>query len=199
MANPVATNIIKSKAVLWYAPYGEVLPDETTVAAGAAWGGNWARVGYTKKPTVLVLEEEQYDIEVQELLNSIDRVAIKQTARFETELAEFTPGYVALLIGGTVATTAAGSGQAGYEDLSVASRFLLPKYVFGLEGTRYNSANVELVWRVFFTRSTLKVGGNIEFSQKSTDYAGIPITINSLDNDTGAAWFRFQRVTAVAT
>ena len=53
MATPVVANILKTGAVLWNVPTGETVPDETSVAVGAAWGGNWARVGYTKEPLAL--------------------------------------------------------------------------------------------------------------------------------------------------
>jgi len=198
MSNPVAANILKSKAVMWYAPAGEALPDETTVAVDASWGGNWSRIGYTKTPTVLVLEEEQYDIEVQELLNSIDRVAIKQSSRFELELAEVTAEYLGILLGTTPSTTAAGAGQKGYEQLDVVSRFHLTKYIIGLEGSRLVSGVSQPV-RFFYPRCTLKIGGNLEFSQKTSDYTGLPIQIMALDNDAGTAWFQMQRVTAAAT
>ena len=198
MSNPTAANILKSKAILYIAPAGETLPDETSIDVDEAWGGNWARVGYTKTPTVLVLEEEQFDVEVQEILMAIDRVAIKQTARFETTLAEVTAEYIALLLGGTPATTSAGAGQKGYEQLDVVSRFLLTKYVVGLEGSRLVSGVAQPV-RFYFPRCTLMVGGEIEFSQKTSDYSGLPIQISALGNDAGTAWFQMQRVTAAAS
>lgn len=198
MANPVAANILKSKAILYIAPAGEALPDETTIDVDEAWGGNWARVGFTKTPTVLAIEEEQFGIEVQELLNAIDRVAIKQSARFETTLAEVTGEYLALLLGGTPSTTAAGAGQKGYEQLDVVSRFLLTKYIVGLEGSRLVAGVAQPV-RFFFPRCTLMVGGELEFSQKTSDYTGLPIQISALDNDAGTAWFQMQRITAAAT
>ncbi len=38
-------DILLSGAKVWYAPVGEALPDETTIAWDAAWDGNWVAAG----------------------------------------------------------------------------------------------------------------------------------------------------------
>ena len=73
MANPVVAQIIKSGAWLYNAPTGEANPDETSVAYGAAWGGNWVRTGYTKVALTADYESEEMDVEVEEELGPVRR------------------------------------------------------------------------------------------------------------------------------
>jgi hypothetical protein len=88
MGAPSVADIIKSGAMIYIAPAGEALPDETTVAAGASWGGTWVRVGYTKEPLTVEYEPEEHEVEVEEHLAPVDRWKTKETLRMETVLAE---------------------------------------------------------------------------------------------------------------
>lgn len=202
MSDPVVSNIFKSGAGMWYAPEGEALPDETSVGAGDAWGGNWARFGFTSMPLSCLYEFDESDIEVEEHLAPVDRVKIGQRATLETKLAEVIADYMALVAGGTVTTVAAGAGQAGYEELDIGEddEIILTKYTVGFEGIRYDSSGNMLPVRVFIYRCTMRLNGAMEFSKRSDDYPGIPIQIKALaDTDNSGRLLKFQRVTAPAT
>lgn len=197
MGTPAATNILKSGAWVYYAAVGEAVPDETTVAAGTTWGGNWARIGYTAAPLVWTLEDERALIEVEEELIAVDEHRIKFGSMIATELAEVTADYYALLFGGTVSTTSAGSSQKGYEELDLNPTSLLTKYALGFEGVRQIADGSTQPLRVFTQKSTFRINGETEFSQKTDTYSKIPIAMRVLKGSTYP--LRFQRVTAAAT
>ena len=204
MGTPAVGNVLKTGAALWYAPSGETKPDETSVAFGAAWGGNWARVGYTKEPVKLKYESTEYDIEVQEELAAVDRKRTKEAATIETVLAEFTAAYLRLVGGDqdSVTTTAAGSGQKGYEYTGLGGVATIGKHAWGFEGEFVDSAGVSQPVRFFIHIGTAMINGDLEFSQKTDDYVGMPVQIKALTDTTQAAGEKLvlmQRVTAAAT
>lgn len=200
MGNPDVFQIMKSNAILWYAPVGEAEPDETTVAAGASWGGNWARLGATKEPLTMLYEDERADVNIEEVLSPVHRFRISESLMLETVLAELDADYMQLMTGGTVSTTAAGAGQVGFDDLPVGDEAFLDEYAFGFEGTYVDSNGDELPLRVFIYRANAKLNGELAFSKREDDYTGVPIQIQALsDSTTLGNLFKFQKVTAVAT
>lgn len=202
MSDPVVTNILKTGAAVYYAPVGEAEPDETTVEYGAAWGGNWARIGYTKEPLAMAYESEEVDIEVEEALASVRRHRIKETAMFETVMSELTAAYLQLAAGGqgTVSTTPAGAAQKAFEEITVGDEAQLDEQAWGFEGLFVDSDGEDQPVRVFVYKATAKVNGNLEFSKKSDDYVGLPLQVNALaDVDNSNQLFKFQRCTADAT
>jgi hypothetical protein len=202
MGDPVAANIMKTGAVLWYAPVGESLPDETAIGAGVAWGDNWTRVGFTKAPVKMKYDVKTTEIEVEEFLGPIDRYRIGESVTIETELAELTAEYMALMGGGTPSETPADVGQVGYEELGVGNQPRITKYQYGFEGIRFDALNNSLPVRIFFTRATAVFGGELEFSQKTDGYPGIPVSISALadlDASPSGRMFLWQRVTAPAS
>lgn len=202
MSDPVRANILKSKAVMWVAPEGETLPDETDIDAAEDWGGNWERIGYTQSALTLILSDERSEITVEEVLAPIDEWRTSMAATMETSMAELTADYLAWLFGGTVSTTAAGASQKGYEELDIGDQNRITKYAIGFEGIRYDESDNALPVRVFMRRATLKLNGNLEFSQKTDSYTNVPIQVKGFapdpDSDDSAP-VRFQRVTAPAS
>lgn len=198
MGTPTASNIIKSGAIMWRAPVGETLPDETTISAGEAWGGNWERMGYTGEPLKLTIEDERMAFEVEEELMEVDERRIKFSAMAETALAELTAEYLEVIFGGTTSTTAAGAGQVGYEELEIDPDVLTNKYAVGFEGVRMDASENELPFRIFFAKVSYALAGEIEFSKKTDTYTKVPISCKILKPDSGAP-ITWQRVTAPAT
>lgn len=199
MGDPVVANIFKSNAVLWIAPAGEALPDESTVGVGDPWGGNWTRVGFTSAPLKCLLEQERAEITVEEFLASVDRYRKSEKASFETKLAELTADYLGDAAGGTPSVTAAAAGQVGYEELDLGGVARFTKYIAGFEGIRYDANENALPVRCFIRRCTIVINGALEFSQRSDDYPGIPLLIEALaDTDNDGRLVTWQRVTAPA-
>lgn len=202
MATPTVANIIMGGATVYYAAVATAVVDETSVAYGAAWTAPWARVGYTKAPVTFVYEDEQFMAEVEEELTAVKARRIKENARIETVLAELTPTYINLALGGTVTTTAAGASQTAYDDLPVGGTAILPEYAWGFEGQYINSAGVSFPVRLTMYRGIAKLNGPLTFSNRNNEYPGINLQINALA-DTGKSagnkLFDLYRVTAVAT
>jgi hypothetical protein len=200
MANPVITNLIKTGAIIYYAPEGEAEPDETSIDAGVAWGGNWARVGYTKAPLASLYEFEEFDIEVEELLGPVKRRKTKENITLETVLAELEADYWSLVADGTVVDTAAGGSQKAFESLEIGDVAIRTVRHWGFEGQYVDSAGATQPIRVFLPRATSNINGAMEFSKRTDDYSGIPIQIKGLVNTTNNnEMFKWQRVTGATT
>mgnify|MGYP005726620373 CR=1 FL=1 len=196
-------NLLKTKARLWIAPEGEALPDESSVAVEAAWGGNWVALGYTKEPLAFKYEYEEMEFHIEQALAAVDKRKRGEKAMFETVLAEFTALNLAYVSGSNssaVTTTAAGASQVGYEEIEIGNELFVRKHAIGFEGTFYDSNEVALPVRIFFTRATMQINGNLTFSQKDDDYSGIPVSIQAMaDPANNNKMFKLQRVTAPAT
>lgn len=200
MATPNVFNILKSNAVLYYAPVGEAEPDETSVAAGAAWGGNWERVGATKEPLTCLYEDEHTEVNIEESLSAVHRFRTSESLTLETVLAELEADYLQLLLEGTVTDTAAGAGQVGFEELPAGGVALRTSYAWGFEGVYQDSGGNNHAARVFIYRATARLNGELMFSKREDDYLGVPIQVQALSHATNLGdLFKFQRVTAVAT
>lgn len=201
MTDPVRANIIKTHATMWYAPEGETLPDETSVAAGGDWGGNWEKLGYTSAPLTMTYEDTRMQIKVEEwLADAIDEYRTEESGMLETELAEVTAAYLALMTGNTPIETAAGVGQKAFEDMSIGGQARVEVYAFGFEGVRYDANDNALPIRFFAPRATFKVNGKMEWSQKTDSYTRVPVQIKALgDPDNSGRLFKMERVTAPAS
>lgn len=204
MGTPSVTNIDHSGAVLWYAPTGESVPDETSVAYGGDWGGNWTRVGFTKAPLTLAYTSEEFDITVEEELAPVKRRRISEGLMLETVLAELDLDYLELAAGeqDTVTTTAAGAAQDGYEEAGLGGVAQLTERTWGFEWLHVDSAGNDQPARAFIHKATAMLNGPLQFSKKTSEYPGIALQVKGLADTTQSAGQKlvlFQRVTAELT
>lgn len=200
MSDPDVFQIMKSNAILYFAPVGEAVPDDSTVAAGTAWGGNWARLGATKEPLTVMYEDERSEVNIEEALSAVHRFRTSEKASFETVLAELSADYLQMMTGGTVSATAAGAAQVGFDELPIGNEAFLDKYAFGFEGVYVNSVGDEMPLRMFLYRATAKLNGEMTFSKREDDYTGVPILIEALsDTSTLGNLVLFQKMLEAAT
>lgn len=196
-------DLLKSKATMWIAPTGEAEPDETTVVAGAAWGGNWVKVGWTKEALSFLYEFEEAEFPIEQALGPVKRRKTSEHATFETVLAEATGlnlAYVAGDDGTLVESTVAGATQKAFEELELGNEAVLTEWACGFEGLHYDSDGDEQPVRVFFPICTININGELTFSQKDDDYTGIPVQVKALaDPANSFKMLKWQRVTAPAT
>jgi len=193
-------DIFKGPVAIWRAPVGETLPDESTVAYGAAWGGNWATYGYTKTPTSFNPEYENADVMIQESLAAVDRFRTAEKITIETTLAELTGDNLEEVLEGTKTVTAAAAAQVGMTEVESGDEFILTKYAWGLEGLYQTDAGDQFPVRFFLYKGTVTIGGPLEFGKE--DYPGITCRIEGiadLAKDRGKRLFKFQKVTAAVT
>lgn len=197
-----ASDILIAPANIFYSATGVALPDETTVAYGAAWPAGWTSVGYTLTPLAMSYEAGEFELEVQQIPNPIKRQKIKETLMLEVTLAELTAINLKLALSSqqTIGTTAAGASQHAYEELKVGGETFFPEYQFGFEGYTLDSSNRQLPCRVFIYRANAILNGKLEFSRGAA--AGIPLQIKALPDTTktaGQQLLLFQRVTGWKT
>ena len=194
------TDILVTPATIYYAPVGEALPDESSIDYGEAWGGNWTNLGYPLEPVALSYETETFELEVEQITLPVRRVRTKETVMIETSLAEMTGANLALVVDGTVTTTAAGVGQVGFDEILAGGSVDLSEYAWGFEGFRVTSANVRLPVRMFLYRGNAVLNGQLTFAKGAG--VGIPIQIKALPDttqDAGEQILVIHNVTAVAT
>lgn len=178
------SDIIVSPAKIWVSPVGEALPDETTVAAGAAWGGNWTDLGYTLEAVSMNLETETFDLMVQQSIAPLRTIRVAMNATIETVLAELSGANLSMVLGATKSTTSAGASQKGFDSITVdGEKTDVSLYQFGIEGVRVHSSNARLPVRVFLPQASIVMNGAIEFSKDAG--AGIPVQIKALADTNG--------------
>ncbi len=195
-------DILISPVNVWQSPTGTALPDETTVAYGAAWGSGWVSLGYTTAPLSLKYDTSLFELELEQITSPVKGQKTKETMVFETQLAELTAANLKLAIGSTstITTTAAGASQHGFEEVAMGGEAILPEYQFGFEGYTLDASNRQLPIRLFIYRVTFSMGGALEFSKKAA--AGIPIKITAWADTSktiGQQLFKLQRVTGWKT
>lgn len=179
------TDILVTPAKIYRAPVGEALPDETTVAYGAAWGGNWTDLGYTLEPVSLSYETETFKLMVEQLTSPVRQVRQEENVAIETVLAELTGANLALVLDGTTTTTAPGVNQAGYDRILAGGSVSLSEYAWGFEGFRLTSANARLPVRVFIYRGSAVLNGQLTFAKSAG--VGIPVRIEAMPDTTRTA------------
>lgn len=199
MSNPVVSNILKSGAIAWLAPYGEAFPDDTTIDAGDAWGGNWARIGFTKEPLKLAYEDENHEIKVEEYLAAVDRKKISEKSMMETVLSELIGDYLQYVMDGTLTQTAAGASQKAFDELLIGNDSEKTKYAIGFESIRYDANGVALPQRIGYYKCTLRLNGELLFSKRNDDYTGVPLQAMALMDTTVGRLIWTNLVTAPAT
>ena len=179
------TDILVTPAKLYRAPVGEPLPDESTVAYGAAWGGNWTDCGYTLEPVSLAYETEIFKLMVEQLTSPVRQVRQSEQVTIETVLAEVTGANLAVVLDGTNTDTAAGVNQVAWSRIQAGGSVSLSEYAWGFEGSRLGAGNVRLPVRVFVFRGSAVLNGNLTFAKSAG--VGIPLRVEVMPDTTLAA------------
>lgn len=196
------SDILIGPGKIWYAPTGEANPDETTVAYGASWGGNWASLGdfLEGNGVTISLDEEFTKVYTEQSTAPVAAVRTKREAMLKATLAEHSVTNMALVLDGTAATTAAGASQKGYTDIPVGSGSTVDFYKWGIEGFRYDSAGTAQPVRYFFHKGYIRLAGDISMSKANP--TGVPVEITLLadrSQSAGSEIGLWQQVTAAAT
>jgi hypothetical protein len=196
------TDILISPVNIWRSATGVALPDETSIAYGAAWGVGWTNLGYTAAPLSMKYDISLFELEVEQIASPIKGQKTKESLSFETQLSELTAANLLLAIGSTstITTTAAGASQHAYEEVNAGGEPYLPEYQFGFEGYTLDASNRQLPCRLFVYRCTFSMSGSLEFSKKAA--ATIPLKIAAWADTSktiGQQLFKLQRVTGWKT
>lgn len=194
------TDILITPAAVWKAPVGETLPDETSVAYGASWGGNWENLGYTLQPLSMNYNRTIFGLMVEQVNGAVKRRVTDEVLTFETVLAEATPDNLQIGIGGTVSSTSAGASQVAFEDLDVGGAVTIDESAWGFEGFYENASGVQFPVRIFIYKATAILNGALTFAKAAA--AGVSLQIDAMSDTSkavGSNKMKFQRVTAAAT
>lgn len=177
-----AADILMSKAQIYYAPVGESLPDETSVAYGASWGGNWASAGFSSAPVQMEWVEGRVGADIQQALGEIKDWRVDERITLRTMLPELTGASLALLMHGTNSDTAAGGAQKAYSRIQAGGQFIVAQKAVGLEGYRPDSAGTLQPIRLFFFKASFMLDRGISMSKR--DVIGLPIVIKTYPDET---------------
>lgn len=193
-------NILATYAKIWYAPVGTAIPDETSVAYGASWGGSWAYLGDTLTPLTVGTSTTKRQVKVQQSTAPVKEFMTGQEFTLKTVLAEHTPGAYNLLWQGTLTATAAGASQKAYSELVFGGESAIPQYKWGFEILYQDTNGVNHPWRYIFHKGSVSQDGDLEFDRENEK--GIPVSITILSDTSlplGEQGGVIQFVTAPAT
>ena len=194
-------DILMGTVRVFYAPAGEALPSENTVAFGDAWGGNWVMLGYSNSNLSCNYEFDVVEARIQQALGPVKRRKKSETAALELTLAEWTGANLALLTGGVLTSTPAGAAQVAKEEVDLGGTPALTVRQWGFEGEYVTDGGISYAARVFMYRGTAKLGGALEFGQE-VEGVGLTLHVDGLEDMTktiGERLMMFQKVTAPFT
>lgn len=193
------SDLILSPARVFYAPVGEAIPNKDTVAAGAAWGGNWLELGFTNEPLTFAYEFDEAEADIQQSLTAPKRVKSAENLTLETVLGEFYLDALAVTIGGELTSAAPGVGTVGFQELDMGGKNVLPERQWGFEGTYIDEDGNELAIRCFVWKATGVLNGELEFGKE--EFVGVPLQIKALADmgkAKGQRLYKLQKVTEAA-
>lgn len=195
-----SADILATRAKIWYAPTGESLPDETSVAYDGSWGGNWTSLGFTATPLSMEYFESRTDSDIQQALSPVKDWRVDERITLRTEVNEFVGATLALLVHGSNANTAAGASQKAYSRVLGGGDPIVDQYAVGFEGYRPDSAGTLQPVRWFFYLASFQLDRGTTFSKR--DESRLPIMIKTYADTSkaiGAQLFEVHIVTAPAT
>jgi hypothetical protein len=193
-------DILAAPARVLYAPVGETLPSENSVAFGGVWGGNWVSVGYTLEPVVLKYERSMETVRGQQSPAPLKRFITEEEATIETTLAEFTGDNLNLALDGTLTKTAAGASQVQKEEIESGGDYNLTERAWGFEGLYEDASGNQFPVRMFIYKGVATINGDLQFSREEA--TGIPLVINcnaDVNKTAGKQLMKIQKVLAAHT
>ncbi len=190
-------DILITAANILYSPTGTALPDETTVEWNDfdSWTG-WTHIGYTATPARTSYTYDVFELFVEQSTSPIKQKKTNERAITDIAMSQFSAENLALLLDGTITTTAAGAAQKAFKRVVTGGAPNLVEYQFALEGYRADSEGVEQPVRIFFYRGTIRINGSIEFAKAAG--TTLPAQITALADPTktqGAQLMEVQIVT----
>lgn len=187
---------------LYRAPVGEAAPDETTVAYGAAWGGNWTDMGDFPEdmPVTITIDETVVKVYGQQSSGVKKQSRTRREPIVKGALLEHSVANMALLLDSTAATTAAGSSQKGFSSIPFGTNPDVDEYAWGIEALRKDSAGNNQPVRWILHKGSIRLAGDIAYDKTKETVLPFEITILEDDSqDAGEQLGEFQQVTAAAT
>jgi hypothetical protein len=197
------SDILIGPGKLYRSPVATANPDESTVAFGAAWAGDWVNMAdlLEGSPVVLSIAEEFTKVYTEQSTAPKNAVRTRREVMIKATLAEHSVANMAILLQGTSETTAAaGGGQKGYTEIPFGTESEIDFYKWGIEAYRKDATGVNQPVRWFLHKGYIRLAGDINYAKKNP--TGIPIEITILGDGSQSAGEELgilQIVTAAAT
>lgn len=173
---------------LFVAPLGEANPDETTVAYGASWGGNWTDFGDFPEgsPVTLSINETTVKVYGEQSTGVKKQVRTRREVVISGALLEHTIANWAYLLDATAdAAVSAGASQKAYQELPFGVQTDISEYKFGIEALRKDTSDGNQPIRWFLHRGSIMLGADVAYAKQNPTSMGFEITI--LEDDTQSA------------
>jgi len=188
---------------LYVAPVGEANPDETTVAYGAAWGGNWTDLGdfAEDSPIRIRIDEEIVAVYGQQSTGRKKQVRTRREPMVSGALQEHTVANWAYLLDATAdAAVPAGGAQKAYQELPFGVQSDISEYKFGVEGLRKDTAGINQPVRWFFHKGSIRLNADTAYDKTGPTDMAFEIAVFEDDTQaTGEELGILQIVTAAIT
>jgi len=164
---------------LWRAPIGTAVPDETTVAFGADWGGTWVDMGDFPEgsPISLSLAEEVYKVYSEQITVALGVTRTRREALITGSLLEHTVANMAALLQATAAVTPPGGAQKGFSEIPFGGPPDVTLYKWGIEALRVDANNVNQPVRWFFHKGFMRMTGEIAYAKTKETAIAFEIAI----------------------
>lgn len=176
-----SANFVMTHARILYAPTGTSLPNETSVAWGAAWSG-FTEPGDLLDELRITLVSTFSGISPQNANGDTNDYQTGEKLTADSILGDFTGPNIALLIQGTNTTTAAGVSQKPNWKIKGGGRRVVNKYLFGFEGFRQDVNGTLQPVRVFFYIASIRQNGAWRFNKDQK--LGAPFTVKAYHDTT---------------
>lgn len=168
-----STNVLVGSATIWIAAADEPMPADS-VDLGADWAGNWLSPGATDQGVDLTvgrdIQKHMIDEQSTPALITVNTSNIQVDTSFaEDVLTNLKTAYG----GGTITTTAAGTGQVGKSTLTLAES--LDTLAVGLEGK--NKAGF---WRRIYIPRVISAAEVKTTFRRSADYRKYPVSLQAI-------------------
>lgn len=177
--------VLTGPAQLWTQPYSATTPavlPADTIALGGLWLAPWAAIGATKEGVTAEFQRTMTDIMIEEQYTPVDQKTESAQFTFTAILSEDTLETVKLAYGGgTITTTAAGTGVKGKKTLVLSDE---TQYIaVGLESfahPRVGMTGGEVPWRRVLVPKVISVAQVQTPYRRAASQRVYPVTFTSL-------------------
>lgn len=195
--------VVLAPGSLWVAPVAEANPDETTVAVGAAWGGNWADMGdFAEGQEIEVMLNDTY-AKVYGARSNVLKIQARtrREAVIKGTLQEHSIANWAYLLDATAdAAVAAGASQKGYQELPFGINTSVSTYKWGIEAYKADTAGILQPIRWFFHIGAIRMAASTKYATGTEAQMGFEVDVyGDTSQSAGEELGILQLVSAAAT
>lgn len=194
-------DILTTMGSMWYAPVGTAVPDETSIAYGADWGGAWDQLTVLSAPLTMEYTEVREEADEQDALSPVADWRIDERFLLRSATDRMTGDLLALLTHGSNTDTAAGGSQKAYSRVLGGGEPVVNQYAVGFEGYRPDDTDgTKQPVRYFFYKASFMLDRGFQFSKR--EKTSIPFSVKvyaDSSKSVGQQTFEWHIVTDATT